>query len=121
MLAIEDVEVAKALRFVIARFKQNVGLRDVARATGISLRRLQTRFKERLGRTILQEINGRRVTHAQTLLKTTNKKIHTVATECGFGGSVKMIRVFKQYVGTSPKRYRKELRRAEIQDVPVER
>jgi LacI family transcriptional regulator len=121
MLAIEDVEVAKALRFVIARFKQNVGLRDVARATGISLRRLQTRFKERLGRTILQEINGRRVTHAQTLLKTTNKKIHTVAAECGFGGSVKMIRVFKQYVGTSPKRYRKELRRVETQDVSVER
>jgi LacI family transcriptional regulator len=121
MLAIEDVEVAKALRFVIARFKQNVGLRDVARATGISLRRLQTRFKEYLGRTILQEINGRRVAHAQTLLKTTNKKIHAVASECGFGGSVKMIRVFKQYVGTSPKRYRKELRRVETQNVPVER
>jgi LacI family transcriptional regulator len=116
MLAVEDVEVAKALRFVIAHFKERVGLRDVARATSLSLRRLQTRFKDQLGRTILQEINGRRVTHAQMLLKTTNKKIHLIAAECGFGGSVKMIRVFNQYVGTSPKRYRKELRRTELQD-----
>ena len=35
-------------------------------------------------------------------------KIRTVAQECGFGSSVKLIRVFKQYVGTSPKRFRRE-------------
>jgi LacI family transcriptional regulator len=116
ILAIEDVEVAKALRFVIAHFKERVGLRDVARATSISLRRLQTRFKEQLGRTILQEINGRRVQLAQALLRATNKKIHAIAAECGFGASVKMIRVFRQYVGTSPKRYRKEIRKSELQD-----
>jgi LacI family transcriptional regulator len=113
MLAVADVEVAKALRYIIANFRRRVGLRDVARATGISLRRLQTRFKDQLGRTILQEINGRRIGHAQDLLKTTNKKIRVVAGECGFGGSVKLIRVFKQYCGTSPKRYRKQLREAE--------
>jgi LacI family transcriptional regulator len=116
MMAVADVEVAKALRFVIANFKERVGLRDVAKATSLSLRRLQTRFKEVLGRTILQEINGRRVKHAQDLLKETNKRIHAVAGECGFGGSVKLIRVFKQYVGTSPKRYRKQVRRAELED-----
>lgn len=113
MLAVADVEVAKALRFVIANFKSHVGLRDVAKATNLSLRRLQTRFKEQLGRTILQEINGRRVKYAQELLQTTNKKIRVIAGECGFGGSVKLIRVFRQYAGTSPKRYRKEIRRAE--------
>jgi LacI family transcriptional regulator len=109
MLAVGDVEVAKALRYIIANYRRRVGLRDVARATSISLRRLQTRFKDQLGRTILQEINGRRIAHAQELLRTTGKKIRVVAAECGFGGSVKLIRVFKQYVGTSPKRYRKQL------------
>jgi LacI family transcriptional regulator len=120
MLAVQDLEVAKALRFVIANYKKRVGLRDVARATSLSLRRLQTRFKEQLGRTILQEINGRRVRLAQELLKGTNKKIRQVASECGFGGSVKLIRVFKQYAGTSPKRYRKEVRRAKMEDVAAE-
>jgi LacI family transcriptional regulator len=117
MLAVADVEVAKALRYVIANYKKHLGLRDVAKATSLSLRRLQTRFKEQLGRTILQEINGRRVRHAQELLKTTNKKIRVVAGECGFGGSVKLIRVFRQYAGTSPKRYRKEIQRVETEDV----
>jgi LacI family transcriptional regulator len=112
MLAVADVEVAKALRYIIANYRRRVGLRDVARATSISLRRLQTRFKDQLGRTILQEINGRRIAHAQELLRTTGKKIRVIAAECGFGGSVKLIRVFKQYVGTSPKRYRKQLHHA---------
>jgi LacI family transcriptional regulator len=113
MRAVADVEVARALRFVISNFRRRLTLNDVAAATNLSLRRLQTRFKEQLGRTILQEINGRRVRHAQELLKDSNLKIRAVAGECGFGGSVKLIRVFKQYVGTSPKRYRKEVRKAE--------
>lgn len=113
MLAVADLEVARALRFIIANYRRRIGLGDVARATGISLRRLQTRFKAELGRTILHEINGRRVRHAQQLLRSTNKKIHQIAVECGFGGSVKLIRVFRQYVGTSPMRYRIDHRRGE--------
>jgi len=109
MAAVEDVEVARALRFIVQNFHKDLGLRDVARATDISLRRLQTRFKAQLERTILQEINGRRVRHAQALLAQTGKKIHVVAGECGFGNSIKLIRVFRQYVGTSPKRYRKQV------------
>ena len=80
----------------------------LAGATGVSLRRLQTRFKEHLGRTILQEINGRRILHAKALLGRTTKKIRVVAGECGFGNAVKMVRIFKQYEGVSPKHYRKQ-------------
>jgi LacI family transcriptional regulator len=109
MVAVRDVEVAKAMRFIALNAQRRVGLRDVARATEISLRRLQTRFKEHLGRTILQEINGRRVKRAKELLRDSAKKIRVVAGECGFGNSVKMIRVFKQYEGVSPKRYRKQV------------
>jgi LacI family transcriptional regulator len=109
MIAVRDVEVARAMRFIALNSERRVGLRDVARATGISLRRLQTRFKEHLGRTILQEINGRRVKHAKELLRETAKKIRVVAGECGFGNSVKMIRVFKQYEGMSPKRFRRQI------------
>jgi len=115
MLAVADVEVARALRFIMAKFREMIGLGDVARATGLSLRRLQTRFKDALGRTILQEINGRRVKHAQEVLASTNLKIRAVASESGFASAVKLIRVFKQYVGTSPKRYRRQVRRGEVE------
>jgi LacI family transcriptional regulator len=118
MLAVRDVEVAKAMRFIALNSPRRLGLRDVARATGISLRRLQTRFKEHRGRTILQEINGRRVKHAKELLRETAKKIRVVAGECGFGNSVKMIRVFKQYEGVSPKRFRRQLTPVTKETVP---
>lgn len=107
MLAVTDVAVAKALRFIALNFRRRMSLGEVSRATGLSLRRLQTRFKQELNRTILQEINSRRVKHAQMLLAQTGKKIRVVAGESGFGSAVKLIRVFKQYAGTSPKRYRK--------------
>jgi len=107
MVAVNDLEVAKALRFVSQNFRRRLGLSEVAKATGLSLRRLQTRFKLHIRHTILQEINARRVKHAQELLAGTEKKIQVVAGECGFGSAVKLIRVFKQYAGTSPKRYRK--------------
>ncbi|HYE19652.1 MAG TPA: substrate-binding domain-containing protein, partial [Tepidisphaeraceae bacterium] len=113
MLAVDDVEVARALHFIIAGYTGPIQLGDVADATGLSLRRLQTRFKASLGRTILQEINTRRVKHAQEILARTNHKIRTVAAEAGFGSAVKMIRVFKQYVGTSPKRYRRQVRKSD--------
>jgi LacI family transcriptional regulator len=105
--AVGDLEVAKALRFVMQNFHTPIGLGDVAAATTVSLRRLQTRFKREMGHTILQEINGRRVRHAQSLLAGTGKKIRAVAGESGFESSVKLIRVFRQYTGTSPRKYRR--------------
>jgi LacI family transcriptional regulator len=106
MIAVNDLEVARALRFVAQNFRRRLALSEVARATALSLRRLQTRFKAEIGRTILHEINSRRVKHAQSLLAQTGKKIRVVAGECGFGSAVKLIRVFKQYAGVSPRRYR---------------
>jgi LacI family transcriptional regulator len=108
MLAVRDVEVAKAVRYIALNARRQLGLREVVRSTDLSLRRLQSRFKEQLGRTILQEINGRRVKHAKELLRASAKKIRVIAGECGFGNAVKMIRVFKQYEGVSPKHYRQQ-------------
>jgi LacI family transcriptional regulator len=113
MPAVPDLEVAKALRFIVQNYRRRIGLSEVAAATNVSLRRLQTRFKEQLGRTILHEINGRRVKHAKDLLGDAAKKIRTVAGECGFESSVKLIRVFRQYTGTSPRRYRRVLKASE--------
>ncbi len=110
MLAVTDLEVARALRYIILNYRRRIGLGEVSAATGLSLRRLQTRFKDSLGRTILQEINGRRVQCAQELLAQSNSKIRAVAASAGFGSVVKLIRVFKQYVGTSPKRFRRQVR-----------
>jgi transcriptional regulator GlxA family with amidase domain len=115
MHAVADVQVARALRYIAQNYQNSLGLGDVARATGISLRRLQTRFKDQVGRTILSEINGRRVRRARELLAETGKKIRLVANESGFGSSVKLIRVFHQYVGTSPKRYRKQVRNEHVE------
>jgi LacI family transcriptional regulator len=112
ILAVQDLQVASALRFILQNFRREIGLQEVAASTNLSLRRLQTRFKEHLGRTILQEINGRRVEHAKRLLGGTNLKIRAVATESGFGSAVRLIRVFRQYTHQSPRQYRKEHNRA---------
>jgi LacI family transcriptional regulator len=108
IIAVGDLQVASAVRFILQNFRRPIGLREVAAGTNLSLRRLQTRFKEQLGRTILQEINGRRVEYAKRLLVSTSLKIRAIACESGFGSAVRMIRVFRQYTQQSPRQYRKE-------------
>jgi LacI family transcriptional regulator len=112
IIAVQDLQVASALRFILQNYRRPIGLQEVAASTNLSLRRLQTRFKEHLGRTILQEINGRRVEHAKRLLGGTNLKIRAVAAESGFVSAVRLIRVFRQYAHQSPRQYRKEHNRA---------
>jgi len=112
IIAVGDLQVASAVRFILQNFRRPIGLQEVAASTNLSLRRLQTRFKEQLGRTILQEINGRRVEYAKRLLATSSLKIRAIACESGFGSAVRMIRVFRQYTQQSPRQFRKEHARA---------
>jgi LacI family transcriptional regulator len=108
ILAVDDLEVASALRFIFQNFRASIGVNDVADRSGISLRRLQTRFQQKMGRTILDVLNGRRVEHAQKLLAQSKQKIRQVAADSGFGDVTRFIRAFRRYTGESPRQYRRQ-------------
>jgi LacI family transcriptional regulator len=108
VLAIEDVEVAKALTFVWQNFHRPIHVDDVVAATAMSRCGLYYAFEKYVGRTIRQELVRKRIEHAKILLATSAEKIHRVGQLCGFRGGEQFCRVFSQTVGATPSQFRRQ-------------
>ena len=108
--AIDDAEVAAALTFIRRHATGNVGVNAVAEEAGVGRRVLERKFRELVGRTILDELRRVRVQCAKSLLCDTNLPIHSVAKESGFSGPQRLALVFRQLTGISPSEYRRRSR-----------
>jgi LacI family transcriptional regulator len=106
----EDEAVGRAVRFIRERAVTNPYVGDVAKAAGVSVVALQTRFRAALGRTVLDEITRVRVGRAQALLAGTELKMSAVAERCGFPNSQRFSVVFGQVAGMAPGAYRRQFR-----------
>jgi LacI family transcriptional regulator len=108
MLAVNNYEVARALRYIWANYT-NPGLqvREVVANTRLSRRPLEIVFKREVGRTINQEILRYRLEQIKTLLSHTRRSVSEIAGMCGFTRSNHLHRVFREHTGVSPKEFQK--------------
>lgn len=106
--AINQVE--KMLRFVAEHYVDPINLQDVAEAGGVSQNYAVSLFKKVLGRTIKAYITDIRIFHAKMLLAETDKKILTVAMDCGFGSLSSFYAAFQSQTGTAPATFRSSTR-----------
>jgi LacI family transcriptional regulator len=111
ILAVNDSDVAFALRYIWEHFSERISVDDVARQTMLSRRYLQDRFFKQIGRTIYDEITLQRLNHAKKRLAETDIKAHIIAREAGFGRLDRMSKVFSRLLGVGPKEYRERHRR----------
>lgn len=81
---------------------------SVAKHFGFSVSYVSRIFKEEIGKTILEYLNGRRISLACELLRETNKSIEVIVNEIGYFDTSSFIRKFKKEVGTTPGEYRKQ-------------
>lgn len=110
-LAVEDAEVKKALQFVQQRFKDEINVDDVVKATFLSRRVLEKRFQLGLKRTILDEINSQRVEYAKQLLIETDLPVSEIAFLCGRTDTKNFSRYFSNREHITPHEFRKMKRR----------
>jgi LacI family transcriptional regulator len=111
VLAIEDRNVAEALRFIREKACDGIGVDDVARRAAMSRSVLQRRFRAVLGRSVHDEILRRKLTRAQELLAESDLPIQIVAERTGFRHPEYMGVLFKAQLGTTPARWRKARRK----------
>ena len=110
ILAIEDLSLIRALRFVRENSNRNLRVTDLAAAAGISRRALQDRFVKELGRTPTEETHRCRVDRIARLLVETNMTIGKIAAACGFEVDAHIARFFSRRTGMTPLAYRKKMR-----------
>jgi LacI family transcriptional regulator len=110
ILAVENLQVARALRFIRDRYASALlSVNDVVAATSISRRPLEKAFRQELKRSINEEIVRVRMNKVKDLLANSDMKIVDIAAVCGFSRPNHLFRTFRHLHGKSPKAYRAAL------------
>ncbi|MBN1126373.1 MAG: DNA-binding transcriptional regulator [Sedimentisphaerales bacterium] len=105
--AVQDTEVARAVRFIRENAYRPIQVDDVLRQVTISRRTLYDRFTQVLGRSISSEIRRQRVEIISKSLLTTHDTIAQIAYKYGFPGPDHVSRYFSSVKGITPQKYRK--------------
>ncbi len=106
VVAVEDPDVAAALRFIRENARTPIGVNEVAGQVALSRRALELRFQRCLGRSIRREIERVRLTWAKQLLIETDLPTAKIAELAGFSSLSYANKVFRRETGEPPARYR---------------
>lgn len=107
-IASKNIElILKAMDYLKQNFNAEVKLEDLAMKSFISKNYFSRLFREITGVSFSDYIQQLRIDEACSLLKTTNLKIITIASQAGFKDLKFFYEVFKKYTGKTPGDYRK--------------
>ncbi len=80
-----------------------------AQILNVSPSYLSTLFRKETGLTLTEYVNRKRIEYGVLLLNTTNMQIQTIALHCGISDINYFTRIFKKYIGKTPKEYRNSI------------
>jgi LacI family transcriptional regulator len=107
ILAVNDAEVASAIRFIKENAKDKILVEDVVKTTRISRRTLEQRFRKTIHRSIYDEIRQVRVEWISKLLIETDLSISQIASFFDFTDVEHISRYFRQEKGIGLREFRK--------------
>lgn len=106
VLAIDDREIAQAIRFIREHACDGIAVADVLRVVPLSRRAFEKRFQERLGRTPHQEILRLKIVRAEQLLTETDLSLAAIAERTGFRHAEYLSVAFKRATSQTPGQFR---------------
>ncbi len=106
--AVEDEDVAFALRYIREHAHTPIGVQDVADSVALTIRALQKKFRLVLDRTIHDQIQNVHIEQARQMIVGTNLQISEIALSLGYSGAEKLSRSFRNKMGMAPLEYRKQ-------------
>ncbi len=93
-------------RYIHQFLHEELSLTKLAELVYLSPPYLSRMYKQITGQGLLEYINDTRIQKAKLLLKTTEKKIHDIASEVGLESAPYFTRLFRKKVGIAPQEYR---------------
>lgn len=106
LVAVDDPQIAAAVRFIRANALAQIGVADVINATSLSRTLLERGFQTHLQRSPYEMIQQVRFQHAEKLLRETSLTIASISERCGFLTAEYFSATFKKRRGISPKGFR---------------
>jgi LacI family transcriptional regulator len=109
VVAVEDLAVARAMRFIRDQTRGPVTVTEVARAAGLSRRVLERRFRHEFNSSIQTEIRRVRTDQIARLLVETHMPVTEIAESLGFPDVQHFARYFRAGKQVSPLAYRRQM------------
>lgn len=97
------------LDYIHGHLDRDLKLATIAQQVDLSQYYFASQFKQSMGMTPHQYVNQQRIEKAKRLLKTKKLSISEIALDCGFSSQSHLTKVFRHYIGTTPKAYRLEV------------
>ena len=98
--------ITQALNYIQRNYRSKVSLNDIEENFYVNASYFSTLFKREVGMTFTDYLNSLRISHACTLLTTTNMGIVDISIASGFEDQSYFTKVFKKINGMTPKVYR---------------
>ena len=111
ILAVDDPEVVKAIRFIRQNAKSKILVSDVVEKTNLSRRSLEVRFKKIIHRSIKEEMRKLRTDLIEQMLIETNLTIAEITASYDFTDQEHISRYFKKEKSVGLREFRKLYRR----------
>ena len=111
ILALDDANVAAAIRFIRQNAKKKIFVDDVVFHTSLSRRSLEAHFRETIHRSIHEEIRRVRTEQISKMLIETTMPISEITSMFNFTDVEHISRFFRKEKGIGPREYRKINRR----------
>lgn len=110
--------IQQAVEFIEENYNNpDISLHLVSAHVGFSPAHFSMVFSQRMGRTFIDYLTGVRIDKAQELLRTTDKKLSSIAADVGYNEPNYFSYVFKKRVGMSPKEFRNRLQHPAASEV----
>ncbi|MEM6884789.1 MAG: substrate-binding domain-containing protein, partial [Verrucomicrobiota bacterium] len=109
VVAVEDIAVAKALKFIHQNGTRPLKVDDVVFVSGVHRRSLEKRFRDHLSRSIQQYCRESRAEYVAKILRESRMSLEEIAEQCGFPEASHLTRFFISMRGEAPSKYRKRV------------
>ncbi len=103
--------------YIARHYQERVVIEDLARAVQLHPNYAMSLFKRTFRMTLVDYLTQYRVSHAQRLLATTDRKIVDVALDSGYATLSRFYEAFARACGCSPKQYRNQHRTSQSPSV----
>lgn len=107
--AVDDKELIAAMIFIRNHYHHPIQISDVVKATSISRRELEYRFKHEFKKTVQDEINRLRVEYIKNKLINSRDPVYKIASTLEFTDPEHFSRYFKNLTGISPSVFRQSI------------
>ncbi len=98
------------ISYIAEHYKEKIYIETLAEMITVSPDYFTKMFKDSIGRTPIDYINGLRINRAMQMLATTDISVNDISEQLGFSNSNYFHKIFKQYMETSPAAYRKTVK-----------